>query len=368
MSNSILTKVLKILIIFVLCAIGYYLITLSLSFLMPLFIAVLVALIIEPGVGILEKKLKLPRPLASIMLLILLLVLIVGSLFLMATELYEGMAYLAVQLPQQLKIIGVIADNFFHAAILPFYESVLSLFNRLNMGESLFFQENIRNLFGYFAEQAGLFFQNLLLAIPSALIIIPESFTILLFIFLASILLSADFPRIKQSIKKYTPGKIYNSSTDLMHYLKQSVAGFIKAQFILVTISFHIIFIGFLLLQIEHALTIALLLIVIDLIPYIGTGIVFISWMLYTFFTGDYPLTIGLAVVYATVILVRQLTEPKILSVNIGVHPLAWLVAVFIGFKVWGVVGLFITPFLIVIIKALYHAGIYHALLKYIKS
>lgn len=368
MSNSLLTKLVKIFIILVLGTIGYFLISISLSLLIPVLIAVIIAIIIEPGVTLLEKFLKLPRPLASITFLILLIILIIGLLFFMLTELYEGMAYLAVQLPKQLQNLGMIAEGYFHSAILPFYESILSLFNRLGGSEALFFQKNIQNLFGYFAEQAGIFFQNLLLSIPSALIFIPESFTISLFIFLASILLSADFPRIKQSIAHYTPEKVYQSGTRIIHYLKQSVLGFIKAQFILVAISFHIILLGFLLLKIEHALTIALLLILIDLIPYIGTGIVFIPWMLYTFFTGSYPLTIGLAIIYATVILVRQFTEPKILSVNIGVHPLTWLVAIFIGFKIWGVVGLFITPFVIVTIKALYHAGIFHSLLRYINS
>lgn len=368
MSNSILNKLIKISIILACCTIGYFLISISLSLLVPIFAAVLIAIIMEPGIAVLEKTLKLPRLFASIIVLILLIILIIGLLFFMLTELYEGMAYLAVQLPMHLQTLGMIAEKYFHSTILPFYDSLLSLFNRLGNGESLLFQENIQNLFGYFAEQAGIFFQNLLLSIPGVLTIIPESFTISLFIFLGSILLSADFPRIKQSVIQYTPKKIYQSAKRIIHYLKQSVFGYMKAQFILVAISFQIILLGFLLLKIEHALTIALLLILIDLIPYIGTGIVFIPWMLYTFFTGDYSLTIGLAVIYATALLVRQFIEPKVLSVNIGVHPLTWLVAIFIGLKIWGIVGLFITPFFIVSIKALYHAGVFHSLFRYINS
>src|SRR5699024_11493170 len=70
-------------------------------------------------------------------------------------------------------------------------------------------------------------------------------------------------------------------SSDL---LKKALSGFFKAQLILITITAGSIYIGLLIVGIDHALTIALLAAGVDLLPYIGTGIIFIPWIIYLFF------------------------------------------------------------------------------------
>lgn len=366
MINPILTKIIKIFTILLCFILGYYLFTYTFSFLFPIGLAVLIALSIEPGVIILEKKLKFPRPLASIAILLLFVFLLLGSLFLIITEIYEGIAYLAELLPEQLEKFGMIIEHYFHTAILPFYETVLGFFNRLADADQLLIQENLSGLFSYFSSVLGAFFQNLMFSIPIALALVPESLTAIIFIFLASLLLSSDLPRVKQLINHYIPARANFKIMDVIHYLKEAAAGFIRAQLILVAVSFHLIFFGLLIMKVEHALTISLFMIVIDLIPYIGTGLLFIPWIIYSFLTADYFLTIGLAIIYMVVILVRQLIEPKVLAVNIGIHPLVWLIAVFIGYKIFGLPGLLLAPFAIVFLKGLYYAGVFRWLLRYI--
>lgn len=368
MTNPILTKALKIFIILLLCITGYFLITYTFSIILPIGLAIMIAVLMEPGVKFLVNKLKFPRAFASIAVLCTILVFLIGALIIIITEIYDGIAYLAEILPKQVQTLGVILEHYFHSIILPFYETVLSLFDRLEALNQPFIQENISSLFSYFSELAAVFFQSILFSIPSVLATIPESFSVILFIFLASLLLSADFPRIKHLFNKKIPARINEKLFKVIYYLKKSTTGFMKAQFILVAISFHLILLGLFILKIEHALTIALLMIVIDLIPYIGTGLLFIPWIFYSFLIGNYPLTIGLAIIYAAVILIRQLIEPKILSMNMDIHPLAWLFAVFIGFKIWGLVGLLLAPFIIVILKSLEYAGIFRWLIRYIND
>src|SRR5690625_6811556 len=82
-------------------------------------------------------------------------------------------------------------------------------------------------------------------------------------------------------------------------------------------ISSCIILLGLFILKIEHALTIALLIGFVDVLPLIGTGLVFIPWIGYLFITNDYFLTIGLSLIYMVVVISRQFIEPKILSAHI---------------------------------------------------
>lgn len=184
MTNPILTKVLKIFIILLLCITGYFLITYTFSIILPIGLAVLIAVLMEPGVRFLVNKLKFPRAFASIAVLCTIIVFLIGSLIIIITEIYDGITYLAEILPKQVQTMGVILEHYFHSLILPFYENLLSLINRLEALNQPFIQENISSLFSYFSELAAVFFQSILFSIPSVLTIIPESFTVILFIFL----------------------------------------------------------------------------------------------------------------------------------------------------------------------------------------
>ena len=97
-----------------------------------------------------------------------------------------------------------------------------------------------------------------------------------------------------------------------------------------------IVLIGLLILRVPYAITIAIITGVVDLLPYLGTGAVFVPWVIYVFFTGDTAFAIGLLILYIVVIVQRQIMEPKVLSSNIGLDPLATLVALFVGFKLFG--------------------------------
>lgn len=368
MDKLILSKILKICIISLFIIAGYFLFLYTYPILLPILTVFLIASLIEPGVRLLHNKLRFPRPLASLTVLLFYLSALVGLIMLMITEIYEGIAYLAEMLPQQLHLFGSILEYYFHSTILPIYEQVFTLFNQLTASDQVLIEEYISNIFQHIASVVGLFFQELLFAIPQNLTVIPESLTVSFFILFASFLLSADFPGIKQFFNAYTPNKIGRKLNDILYYIKKYGFGYIKAQFILVAISFHLIFFGLLVIGVEHALTIALFLIIVDLIPYVGTGLLLIPWIGYSFLTGDFSLTIGLAFVYGIVIVTRQLVEPKILSMNMAIHPLAWLITAFIGMKIWGLFGLLLAPFIIVMIKGLHQAGVFQWIFHYING
>jgi|SRR5690625_3763761 len=359
MDKPILTKIWKICIILIVGGCLFFIIRHTLSILIPIGTAILLANWMEPGVRKLEHYLKFPRPFASFIVLVSFMTVVIGFLILIITEIYDGIVFLAEVLPDKLQQFGAIIENFLQSTVVPVVNRVLTIFNQFATEDDWFLQESIGNVFQHAASAVGEFFQHILFAIPSSLSFIPESFAAIFFILFAGFLLSADFPRVTTATRKHIPEKVTEKLFDIMFHVKRTTLGYVRAQLILVFISFLLILTGLFLIRVEHALTIALFTILVDLIPFLGTGLIFIPWIIFSFLSGAYPLTIGLAIVYAIVVIARQLLEPKVFSVHMAIHPLIWLSTAYIGFKIWGVLGLFIAPFAIVLIKGFHEAGVF---------
>src|SRR5699024_5381511 len=106
-----------------------------------------------------------------------------------------------------------------------------------------------------------------------------------------------------------------------------------------------------LILRVEHALSIALIVWIVDFFPYIGAILIFLPWALYSFFTGDIFLGTGLSILYGLIVLQRQLIKPKILSSSIGISPLLTLFTMYVGFNLIVVIGIVIGALIFIILN-----------------
>ena len=89
----------------------------------------------------------------------------------------------------------------------------------------------------------------------------------------------------------------------------------------------------------------------IDALPILGAGTILIPWAVISFALGDIKLGIALIMIYLIVLSVRQMLEPKLVSQNLGVHPLITLISMYSGFKIFGVIGFLIGPIVMIILK-----------------
>ncbi|HZW68951.1 MAG TPA: AI-2E family transporter, partial [Pseudogracilibacillus sp.] len=127
-------------------------------------------------------------------------------------------------------------------------------------------------------------------------------------------------------------------------------------------------FIALLFFQFEHILLIVVSLFVLDLIPYVGIGALFIPWIGYHFFMNNYFLTIQLAIIYMILIIIRQIIEPRLLSQNLGIHPLVTIIILFISIKAFSALGLLLAPLILITVSSLHHSKIIYHLIYYIKE
>ncbi|MGC4376116.1 sporulation integral membrane protein YtvI [Fictibacillus sp. Mic-4] len=366
MNIEYLYRFLRLLLIVCICMLFLFIIYSISKVAYPFIIGGIIALFINPMVNFLEKKAKFKRGIAVLITLVVLMAALSGIVLLLVKEMMTGFAYLASSLPAYIRELAQFVEDFFKSHILPLYKNIHSLFNSLEESHQQKIMDNIGRFGTNISTTVGNVAQAVINGLSSIIVSLPNFLTVFVFSLLAAFFISKDWYRLLGLIQKFCSDKVMKSSQSVFNELKKALVGFIKAQLTLISFTTCIVLIGLLLLKIEYAITISIIIGAVDLLPYLGTGTVFVPWIAYCFFTGDYPLTIGLAILYGVVIVQRQIMEPKILSSSIGLDPLATLIALFVGFQWYGFLGLIIGPVLLVIIRALYLANVFHELYAFI--
>src|SRR5699024_2619352 len=145
----------------------------------------------------------------------------------------------------------------------------------------------------------------------------PHLITILIFMTVATFLITNVCYALKKIVNQYLPNSIREYSMSLsVHFIKAFV-GYVKGQLIFICILVSIIFIGLVILQVKHALSIVFFASIVYALPLLGTGLIFVPWIGYLFLTGNFPMTLYISFLYMIVIVVRQVIEPKILASSI---------------------------------------------------
>jgi len=334
----------------------------------PFLIGLIIAFMINPLVNFLEKKAKMPRVLAVFVALVIIIALFAGLVTLLVAEIVSGATYLAKVVPEHLDTLIDYIEDYFTAQIIPLYNQLTSVFNKLDVNQKDTIIGNIQNVGTNIGTTVGTFLKNLFGNIPNIISWFPNAATVLIFSLLATFFISKDWYRLSAMGGKLLPEKAKRSGKTVFVDLKKALFGFIKAQATLISITTVIILIGLLILRVDYAITIALATGIVDILPYLGTGAVFVPWITYAAISGNTGLAIGLGVLYIIVLVQRQIMEPKILSSNIGLDPLATLIALFVGFKLIGFLGLIVGPVSLVIITTLYRANVFHDVWAFIKG
>lgn len=169
---------------------------------------------------------------------------------------------------------------------------------------------------------------------------------------------SASFPKVLAFLAAQLPDSLKKRMEGMGEELKGSLGGWLRAQLILMSITFFELLAAFLLLKIPGSGAIAALTAVVDALPLFGTGVIMIPWALACLLLGQSARALGLLVAWGGVSLVRSCIEAKLLGDQIGLHPLASLLAIYVGWRVWSVWGMLLFPMLLVTASQLNDRGV----------
>ena len=171
---------------------------------------------------------------------------------------------------------------------------------------------------------------------------------------------SASYPQTMAFLRAQLPETLTRRLDGFGQELRGNFGALLRAQLILMTMTFFELLLAFLLLGVRGAAGMAALSALIDALPVFGTGVVLLPWALYSLLLEDYSRGIGLLISWAMINLVRSCAQAKLLGDQIGLNPLASLLAIYVGWRVCGVWGMLLFPVLLVTLQQFNEKGVLH--------
>ena len=306
----------------------------------PFFLGLGLALAAQPAVTFLVKKLRFPRYFAAGIGVTLTFFSIATLFLLLCAFLVRELKYLAGILPD--------LEQTARSGISLLESWLLGLTDTFPAGIAGVLRQNVAGLFSGGTALLDKAVRYLLGLAGSLLAHIPDSALTLGTGLISGYMISAKLPRIRLWLEKRFPKEKWKPLLEALKRIRSVVSGWLLAQLKLSCLTFGILTGGFLLLRIPYALLWALGVSFLDAFPVLGTGTVLLPWSLIAFLQGNTPRAIGLLGTYAVVSLVRSALEPKLVGRQLGLDPLVTLMALYAGYKIWGIGGMILAPMLTV--------------------
>ena len=327
-----------------------------LKFFWPFVIGWIVALIANPLVRFLEKRVKILRKHSSVIIIVAVIAAIVGVAYLLIAILIREVIELANDLPT---IVDNVGNQFTDVTLyirrfsssLPV--SIQNMINDFIIGVGDYVTEFVDNMDPPSMSSAGNFAKT-----------VAEGFLKVIVSILSAYFFTAGKDELTAKLKKQLP----ESATSYWHLIydnfKAAFGGYFKAQFKIMLVLTVIMFIGFEILQVGYSFVFALGIAFLDLLPVFGTGAVLWPWAVMDMVTGNYLRAIGLIVIYLICQVVKQVLQPKMVGDSIGLHPLATLVFMYTGYQFYGVFGMIIGIPIGMVLVNLYRIGMFNRIIR----
>jgi sporulation integral membrane protein YtvI len=168
--------------------------------------------------------------------------------------------------------------------------------------------------------------------------------------------MTADKDRISAFFQRTFPENVRTHSKILKKNLVFSLFGQIKSQLLVSLIIMVFLMLTFVLFRIRYGLLFGFFIGLADALPVIGAGLFLIPWCLFELIMGHYAMAAFFAVAYICVIVIRQIAEPRIVGHNLGLYPLATMIAMYVGFRLMGFLGLICGPILLNFLRVVLEA------------
>ena len=350
-------KVGKRLITFLLTLIALYIAFKLSIFYIPFLIAFIISLIIEPLIRKIMKFTNLTRKVSAIITLIIVFSLVIGLLAWGITSLITEASIILENLNNN---VGSITDK---------VSNLITNFSFDNIKIAEQIKEIARNSFNNILGAGTNIAQNLLTSIMNILTNVPKIMIYIGITIISTYFVCTDKMYILDQLEHHLPRNWVNKFGAKLRKVISSLGDYLKAEGIIILISFSIVLIGLIIfsiigMNVRYPLVIALFIAFVDALPILGAGTIIIPWAIISAFNGDITLAMSLIILYVIIIVTRQLIEPRIISSHIGIHPIFTLLAMYTGFKIIGVIGMFVGPIILIILKNIFETMIDNGVVK----
>ena len=300
-------KVLKNIIFLALSILAIYLGFKLAFFYLPFLIAFIISLILEPCIRFIMKKAKLKRRTSSIIVFVIAIIIIAGLLIWIGVTLVTEASNLLISLNEYFEKGYTLVQDLFSKIDFSKFKIPENIMNTI--------QESAMDFLGSITEWA----KHALTGAINFLTSIPTIGVYAVVTLLSLYFMCVDKVYMIDQLEHHMPETWVKKIGVHLKDLVKSLGGYLKAELILVLISFIISVIGlyifhFVGLNVPYPLLMALIIGFVDLLPIFGSGTFMIPWAILSACTGDFTLAIAILVLWAIMSIVRQFVEPKIVS------------------------------------------------------
>ena len=323
--------------------VGTYLV---IMYVLPLFrpfvIALFLAIMIEPGVKLVQKNPKISRGVAVAIVLVV-LGLVLGLLIALGVteiakeidQLSRNMGGLSRSFSESLDNLVGRTEGFFAYLPVPFVEA-------LRENQDKLFQVVRTGVSGVASFLGGL----------------PEFTLVFMLSIISTFFISRDHPRFSENLLKALPRSWRKQARKVRGELLAGFVGYLRSRFVLMCMTGIMTVIGFSIMGISYAWLLGLVCALLDLMPVVGPSLLILPWAGYHFVVGHFGFGLGLIIVLAVNSIVRQIAEGKVMGENLDLHPLVALVSIYVGIRLFGTKGFIAGPLAVIFIKAVYQSVI----------
>lgn len=323
----------------------------AVPWLMPFIIGFAVAMIFHPLITWTANKLKVSRKAIACVVIVLGYAILVTAITFGTIELVNLLSRMFSKLPAlfdtqiapTFSAIGSYFSDFFAKLPADWVATISS------MADSVL--DAIKGVLGSVSSSGLNFLTSFIGALPGFLVA-------LVFTILASFFISMNY----ESTRDFLMAQLSPRTQEIMRAIKAALKGtvfaYIKAYFKLMCLTFVELSISLMIIGVKNAVGISFGIALFDFLPVFGTGAIVIPWIVIDFILGRTFEAVGLLIAYGIITVIRNFIEPKVVSDQLGLNPVVSIIAIYLGFVWFGVLGMIIVPMAVQIAISLHQKGI----------
>ncbi len=321
----------------------------ALRWILPFLIAYFAAMILNRPITWCQKRLGFQRGFSAAAFTLLAVSLFAALLFAFLSTLLSQSYQFLLQLPEWLETLSR------HIAPLQL------TFENFCRDCPPQLQEFLSSTVSSFSQEAGALLgklsESFLTFCASMIRHLPEYLLFFITTVLAIFYASSCFPTIRAFLLRQLSFRQQKLAKEVKPQLFSTALKWLKAELILIGITFLLLLSGFLLLRLRYALLLALVMALMDALPILGVGTILLPWAFFSFAAEKFLLGLSLTALYLTVQLTHSLLEPRLIAAQAGLPSIAALFAMYVGFRILGIPGMILFPLLLLLVKQLHDEG-----------
>ncbi|MFC4401618.1 AI-2E family transporter [Gracilibacillus xinjiangensis] len=291
----------------------------------PVILAFIAYYLLNPVVDLLEKF-RIKRIWGIIVLILAISGVLTGIILLTAPSIEAQIKDLVKNFPDLLKQFGNSMTGWVQNSFLaPYYDEGYNwVMDRFS---------DIPQLIGTSISDGFQGVQNVASTVTNTIVNLI-TFPIILFFLLK------DGKEFQHYVIKVFPPKFRTDTKQIFHNIDNQVGSYIQGQIIVASVIGILLFIGYLIIGLDYAFTLAIIAAVTNVIPYLGPMIAIIPAAIIAIVDSPFML-IKLAIVWVVVqFLEGNFVSPNIMGKTMKIHPLTIILVLLIAGNLFGVVGM----------------------------